>query len=1489
MVTFRSCSAVTLVLAALSALTLLGCGVKISGVEPECGNAGETATVYGEGLARYTSDRAVLTVGGIEAEVTSASYEVLTFIVPDGVQPGPLDIVATTPDGTDKRVGWEICETRDLTVARVELTPAALTLTETGETYQLTAQAYNAADEPIPADFTWSSSAPDQVSVDAAGLVQAVVSIGSSVVTASASSIDSNPSIVAVATPVPNATFVDDAQVIDGPEFDDPNEEVLGLGTRLRVTLELSAAPFVGDILLARGESLVNGRVVDVEVTGNQLFLVTFEVLALEDLYTEYAIDVSVPIDEDDWVFPEDFLAAYDIVEEADGSFTATLKSEQEKAKFSAFGFLCDGNSGVPLNAVAPSFNFQPPAGRWQVQLFDSSQTRSVAFISSQPLKLSFSIEVKLSAAFSGKLTCKRIVVEAPNPLQVPLIGGVNPGAGAMFEVDVETTIGGVGFKADVAGSLDYDLGFQCPPNQNCDVLLPSGNFDGTELTPIFPDLVSNPLGQARIELKALFAGAVADLSVGASRLNPAGAASIDLIEALLGASLEGSIATPKAQVEDTSYKSNYSFGFLGKARTSSETNRILGVVNFTLLQIDLVFLKSNPPLFVSPEPLGALANRATFDVGDLVDFEVTLDPALTDFFGLYNVDSVAVFYRDPATGNLVEKARQQALPGESTVVVPWTADFKGGIAGNFFSFVSTNLLLGVDDLELTEVTPGQDPTPVEDCSNGVDDDGDGLVDCIDPDPDCSCSCPGEIKLVSSSCATSAGAAQGSYCALQNEVMFLPDIYCSETLNEFAGEFSATSMYSDTETCPNGCNEGAASVAGTASATAKVLTGLSGLVISGSTTSLASASGVFSRDRIPDYGSEVFSDATCSTIYRSRAPAKIRETITVTEDGVPLPPFAVEATAAPETDIVVDTFADAKVRVEFRRREFVGQDQVERERLANLIESGESRKTVSKSYTIRAVEACDNGLDDNCDGLTDCDDPDCACECAGYALVDSPTSDPYALECTCGFRANGDSSTAGLLVPAGQCTISACGGSFVDVRVFEPDTVNTVEVVCAQDPCDPNPCNDGDPCTDDLCSPIDGSCSYPQITCDDGDPCTTDTCDSNAGGCIATPKDCSSPPNACASSGVCVAGNCQYNAVICSSDGNECTFDTCDPSQGCTYPNKPDFTACSVGLCQQGVCDPGAGFECSEAGIRQAIAATSVYEADVRCPPGGAVIPISSEIVIDRSMILNGFGLLTLDGGGDHRVISIAPRASVELLGIRVQNGGGVETGGGIFNEGFLRLTDVVVTGNTATVAGGGIYSVGSDFIPANLAISKSTIANNDAPIGVGIYGDNTDMLISNSTIDERAPSIGADAIVVYGQLEASYTTILVDAQNGEGPSIVLDAGRPVDINVCLIEGGCNQALVPVGPELVGNVEFPTDSCGFDPAWDNRAGVSYTAAAVSPSLVTGLGPTPVVPLQPESQLIDIIPSPYCFGTDQVGTPRPASGCEPGAVEFVPAP
>jgi hypothetical protein len=119
-------------------------------------------------------------------------------------------------------------------------------------------------------------------------------------------------------------------------------------------------------------------------------------------------------------------------------------------------------------------------------------------------------------------------------------------------------------------------------------------------------------------------------------------------------------------------------------------------------------------------------------------------------------------------------------------------------------------------------------------------------------------------------------------------------------------------------------------------------------------------------------------------------------------------------------------------------------------------------------------------------------------------------------------------------------------------------------------------CNDGNPCTDDLCQ--DQSCmTQPNVLpCDDGDSCTTDD--------------------------FCAASQCMAGTPIDCDDSNDCTIDSCAAGSGCQHdsvfgqPCKFDVdcqvagssrATCEGGFCVCGAC--GTGSDCAdlnEDGIR---------------------------------------------------------------------------------------------------------------------------------------------------------------------------------------------------------------------------------------------------------------------------------------------------------------
>ncbi len=226
-----------------------------------------------------------------------------------------------------------------------------------------------------------------------------------------------------------------------------------------------------------------------------------------------------------------------------------------------------------------------------------------------------------------------------------------------------------------------------------------------------------------------------------------------------------------------------------------------------------------------------------------------------------------------------------------------------------------------------------------------------------------------------------------------------------------------------------------------------------------------------------------------------------------------------------------------------------------------------------------------------------CDDHD-PCTEQDLCLLGSCAGTPRACDdgnaCTSDFciSADGDCGITPLTdVPCDDgdlcthddvCIDGTCAGAPIDCDDGNP---------CSLDLCLPAsgclyktpvlPCDDGNPCThSDACAA--GECLGQPLACHDANPCTLDSCDPVTGECLHLPIDwpCDDA-SLCTTGDVCVLGACVGQGLSCD-DGNPCTTDSCQPQSGCTHSplNIPcdDGNGCTVGdLCTAGACQPGKG------------------------------------------------------------------------------------------------------------------------------------------------------------------------------------------------------------------------------------------------------------------------------------------------------------------------
>ena len=212
-----------------------------------------------------------------------------------------------------------------------------------------------------------------------------------------------------------------------------------------------------------------------------------------------------------------------------------------------------------------------------------------------------------------------------------------------------------------------------------------------------------------------------------------------------------------------------------------------------------------------------------------------------------------------------------------------------------------------------------------------------------------------------------------------------------------------------------------------------------------------------------------------------------------------------------------------------------------------------------------APVACDDGnpcTDDSCD-------PDQGCLHAGNeAQCDDNNECTDGDQCSQGLCQgtgstdcdDGNPCTKDICLPQGGCLHEDSSGAFCD---------------------DLDPCSVGDVC-------VEGTCQSGLVkNCDDGNPCTSDVC-GEEGNCghEANSESCDDS-NACTVDDTCAGGQCAGAVLVDCDDDHVCTTDSCDPAIGCVYADNTapctDGSVCTLGdQCQEGLCVPGFAVLCND-------------------------------------------------------------------------------------------------------------------------------------------------------------------------------------------------------------------------------------------------------------------------------------------------------------------
>lgn len=305
----------------------------------------------------------------------------------------------------------------------------------------------------------------------------------------------------------------------------------------------------------------------------------------------------------------------------------------------------------------------------------------------------------------------------------------------------------------------------------------------------------------------------------------------------------------------------------------------------------------------------------------------------------------------------------------------------------------------------------------------------------------------------------------------------------------------------------------------------------------------------------------------------------------------------------------------------------------------------------------------------------------------------------------------------GALNPANPCQIctptntTTSWTTLADGTACTENSICTGEGTCANGSCALPTlifCEDDNNCTDNVCDPVTGECSFPPngVSCDDGDlctavdvcadgtclgsvttdcndndPCTDDVCDSDLG-CLHTHNTAECDDNnPCTGAGVCEAGVCLNGSAV--ADGTNCST-----GAPCTENDK-----CINGLCSAGPKDPS----CAEVFV--AGSNGSIYRI-----PSTLNLPPASIQTVDQAFAIYGAatgGNVTLVGGASGRIQRIDEN--------------GLPIGSSVVANNAFTIRAIAWNGSEWLVGGdsGRFQRVGADGVPigtVQIAIGSSAI-----------------------------------------------------------------------------------------------------------------------------------------------------------------------------------
>ena len=188
-------------------------------------------------------------------------------------------------------------------------------------------------------------------------------------------------------------------------------------------------------------------------------------------------------------------------------------------------------------------------------------------------------------------------------------------------------------------------------------------------------------------------------------------------------------------------------------------------------------------------------------------------------------------------------------------------------------------------------------------------------------------------------------------------------------------------------------------------------------------------------------------------------------------------------------------------------------------------------------------------------------------------------------------------------------------------------------------------------------------------------------------------------------------------------------------------------------------------------------------------------IALATQVTVTGETAIAGPGidLLTIDGGGTHRVfVGTATDALLTITDLAIAHGNSPEAGGAVDTLGRLAMARVRLADNRAATLGGairveGILAIADSFLERNAAgvaggavyanqatdIARTTVSGNTASAVIGGVFSNGPIVIADSVFSQNSSPSGAGALHSFGAIHVSDTVFSGNTTSSNGAAII--------------------------------------------------------------------------------------------------------------------